>query len=93
MMWLLAKIHSRFELIEGKLKLFLINLLHENVTFINKCGTFVNLKNIECDWPYAARRYNDSGINAYHYQVRVLRNVLRLRKSSVTTLDKTDMSR
>ena len=35
-------------------------------------------KNIECDWPYAARRYNGSGINSYHYQVRVLRNVLRL---------------
>ncbi len=35
-------------------------------------------KNIECDWPYAARRYNGSGVNSYHYQARVLRNVLRL---------------
>ncbi len=33
-------------------------------------------KNIGCDWPYAIRRYNGSGINSYHYQVRVLRNVL-----------------
>jgi hypothetical protein len=32
-------------------------------------------KNVECDWPYAVRRYNGSGINSYHYQARVLRNV------------------
>jgi hypothetical protein len=35
-------------------------------------------KKIECDWPYAARRYNGSGVNSYHYQARVLRNVLNL---------------
>jgi len=35
-------------------------------------------QNIACDWPYAARRYNGSGINSYHYQVRVLRNVFRI---------------
>ena len=35
-------------------------------------------KNILCDWPYAARRYNGSGIDSYHYQVRVLKNVLAL---------------
>lgn len=29
-----------------------------------------------CDWPYAARRYNGSGINSYHYQARILRNLL-----------------
>ena len=28
-----------------------------------------------CDWPYAIRRYNGGGINSYHYQVRILRNV------------------
>ncbi len=33
-------------------------------------------KNIGCDWPYAARRYNGSGIHSYHYQVRILRNIL-----------------
>lgn len=33
-------------------------------------------KNIGCDWPYAARRYNGSGINSYHYQVRILKNLL-----------------
>lgn len=33
-------------------------------------------KNIGCDWPYAARRYNGSGINSYHYQVLILQNVL-----------------
>ncbi len=27
---------------------------------------------ISCDWPYAARRYNGSGINSYHYQAQVL---------------------
>ena len=31
---------------------------------------------IRCDWPYAVRRYNGSGINSYHYQVRILRNIL-----------------
>ena len=35
-------------------------------------------KNIGCDWPYAARRYNGSGMNSYHYQVRVLINLLFL---------------
>jgi len=35
-------------------------------------------KNIECDWPYAMRRYNGSGINSYHYQVRVLKHLLSL---------------
>jgi hypothetical protein len=33
-------------------------------------------KNIPCDWPYALRRYNGSGINSYHYQARVLSNLL-----------------
>lgn len=33
-------------------------------------------KNIACDWPYAVRRYNGSGINSYHYQVRILKNIL-----------------
>lgn len=30
-----------------------------------------------CDWPYAIRRYNGGGINSYHYQARVLLNLLR----------------
>ena len=25
-----------------------------------------------CDWPYAVRRYNGSGVNSYHYQFQVL---------------------
>lgn len=29
-----------------------------------------------CDWPYAARRYNGSGINSYHYQAQVLRRLV-----------------
>ena len=29
-----------------------------------------------CDWPYAMRRYNGSGVNSYHYQARVLLNLL-----------------
>lgn len=33
-------------------------------------------KNFPCDWPYAARRYNGSGINSYHYQVIILKNLL-----------------
>lgn len=34
-------------------------------------------KNIPCDWPYSVRRYNGAGINSYHYQVKVLKNVLK----------------
>lgn len=30
-----------------------------------------------CDWPYAVRRYNGSGVNSYHYQARILLNLLR----------------
>jgi hypothetical protein len=33
-------------------------------------------KHIACDWPYAARRYNGSGINSYHYQSIILKNLL-----------------
>jgi len=29
-----------------------------------------------CDWPYAVRRYNGSGNNSFHYQTRVLLNLL-----------------
>ena len=29
-----------------------------------------------CDWPYALRRYNGSGVNSYHYQARVLLNLM-----------------
>jgi hypothetical protein len=29
-----------------------------------------------CDWPYAARRYNGSGNNSFHYQTRILLNLL-----------------
>jgi peptidoglycan hydrolase-like protein with peptidoglycan-binding domain len=32
-------------------------------------------KNMGCDWPYAIRRYNGAGINSYHYQARVLKNL------------------
>jgi hypothetical protein len=32
-------------------------------------------QNVGCDWPYAVRRYNGSGINSYHYQVRVLQHL------------------
>ena len=30
-----------------------------------------------CDWPYAVRRYNGSGVNSYHYQYRVLQRLSR----------------
>lgn len=30
-----------------------------------------------CDWPYAVRRYNGSGINSYHYQAHVLLHLLQ----------------
>jgi hypothetical protein len=29
-----------------------------------------------CDWPYALRRYNGSGVNSFHYQTIVLLNLL-----------------
>jgi hypothetical protein len=33
-------------------------------------------KNFPCDWPYAVRRYNGSGMNSYHYQAIILHNLL-----------------
>ena len=33
-------------------------------------------KNFECDWPYAMRRYNGSGVNSYNYQALVLKKLL-----------------
>jgi hypothetical protein len=29
-------------------------------------------REIGCDWPYAVRRYNGSGMDSYHYQAKVL---------------------
>ena len=29
-----------------------------------------------CDWPYAVRRYNGGGMDSYHYQTRVLLNLV-----------------
>jgi hypothetical protein len=30
-----------------------------------------------CDWPYATRRYNGSGVNSYHYQTHILLNLAK----------------
>ena len=30
-----------------------------------------------CDWPYAVRRYNGSGVDSYHYQFQVLQRLTR----------------
>jgi hypothetical protein len=35
-------------------------------------------KNIGCDWIYAVRRYNGSGINSFHYQVKIMFHMLAL---------------
>jgi hypothetical protein len=35
-------------------------------------------RNVACDWPYAARRYNGSGVNSYHYQTIILKNLQAL---------------
>ncbi len=35
-------------------------------------------ENFPCDWPYAMRRYNGSGVNSYNYQARVLKYLARL---------------
>jgi peptidoglycan hydrolase-like protein with peptidoglycan-binding domain len=43
-------------------------------------ATYVGVPNradFLCDWPYAARRYNGGGLNSFHYQARVLLNLLR----------------
>jgi peptidoglycan hydrolase-like protein with peptidoglycan-binding domain len=37
-----------------------------------------NRADFGCDWPYAARRYNGSGVNSYHYQARILKNLASL---------------
>jgi hypothetical protein len=35
-----------------------------------------NRAEFPCDWPYAARRYNGGGVNSFHYQCRILKNLL-----------------
>ena len=44
-------------------------------------GSYKNVpirKEFPCDWPYAMRRYNGSGVNSYNYQARVLKYLTRL---------------
>lgn len=44
-------------------------------------GSYKNVpirKNIPCDWPYAMRRYNGSGVNSYNYQARVLKHLAKV---------------
>jgi Putative peptidoglycan binding domain len=36
-----------------------------------------NRAEFPCDWPYAARRYNGSGNDSFHYQTRILLNLLK----------------
>jgi hypothetical protein len=31
---------------------------------------------LQCDWPYATRRYNGGGPNSFNYQAIVLKNLL-----------------
>jgi hypothetical protein len=35
-----------------------------------------NRADFPCDWPYAARRYNGGGVNSFHYQCRILKNLV-----------------
>jgi hypothetical protein len=46
--------------------------VHQNTIHI---GVVVR-KDILCVWPYAARRYNGSGIKCFHYQTQVLLSIL-----------------
>jgi hypothetical protein len=42
-------------------------------------GSYQNVPvraNIHCDWPYAVRRYNGSGVNSYDYQAEVLLRIV-----------------
>ena len=41
-------------------------------------GSVPDRSDFLCDWPYAARRYNGSGLDSFHYQTRILRNLERL---------------
>ena len=56
----------------------------ENVFYVTqyyKKRVYYNVpvrRNIGCDWPYAVRRYNGSGVNSYHYQARVLKHLYGL---------------
>ena len=36
-----------------------------------------NRSKLGCDWPYAVRRYNGSGVDSYHYQFQVLQRLTR----------------
>jgi hypothetical protein len=41
-------------------------------------GSVPDRADMGCDWPYAIRRYNGGGLDSFHYQTRVLRNLERL---------------
>ena len=42
---------------------------------------------IGCDWPYAMRRYNGSGVKSYHYQTLVLLFLSKLPELDLPALD------
>jgi hypothetical protein len=53
-------------------------MIYDNTQY-HKQASYGNVplrKAIPCDWPYAVRRYNGSGVNSYDYQAEVLLKVL-----------------
>jgi peptidoglycan hydrolase-like protein with peptidoglycan-binding domain len=64
-----------------------VTTLHRNTTQTYEptqyyaSGSYQGVPNrslVGCDWPYAVRRYNGSGANSYHYQVRILLHMTKL---------------
>jgi hypothetical protein len=67
------------DITDGKTPLFPGSKYYYVPTQYYKTATYRGVpvrEKIGCDWPYAVRRYNGAGINSYHYQARVLKNLL-----------------
>jgi hypothetical protein len=67
------------DIVEGETRLYKGSKFFYVPTQYYKSASYKNVpvrEKLGCDWPYAVRRYNGAGINSYHYQARVLKNLL-----------------
>jgi peptidoglycan hydrolase-like protein with peptidoglycan-binding domain len=68
-----------FDVVAGATPVYAGAGMTYNVTQYHK-GSYSNVPvraNIPCDWPYAIRRYNGSGVNSYDYQAEVLLRIIQ----------------
>lgn len=74
-----CKAAGSFDIVAGVSPVYAGAAMTYSATQYHK-GTYTNVPmraNILCDWPYAIRRYNGSGVNSYDYQAEVLWRIIR----------------